>query len=228
MQGSLPGRTSALRLSLPVSPSAREGRFRHHGAIPFPVSPDGWSLSAQAGSRRHRPRLTPPRAESRPKGAYFFVDQPLVTEHAAPQRFQRTGPDTVSRSSPRANASGNLARLSGRSEEIVRHLGCQAMKLTEKERRTARRQWSVRGHGPILAAWRMRAAGAWRASRTHPAHVRPCASRAHPGEFYHESHLADPRRRSDAQVPEHSPRLERENGISGRVRWNRLRRRVLR
>jgi len=104
--------SSALRLSLPVSPQLVKGDSDVTARSRLPVSPDGWSLSAQAGSRAIALDFTPPRGIT-PKGAYFFVDQPLVTEHAAPQRFQRTRTGYRLTLEPAANASGNLARLSG-------------------------------------------------------------------------------------------------------------------
>src|SRR6185503_4063841 len=48
-----------------------------------------------------------------PRSAYLFVDQPLVTEHAAPQGFGPTRGGYRLTLQPAANASGNLARLSG-------------------------------------------------------------------------------------------------------------------
>jgi DsbC/DsbD-like thiol-disulfide interchange protein len=108
--------SAALRLSLPVSEKAaasgRDVASLAAARARVPRSPSGWSFSAEAGQRAIALAFEPP-AEIVPRGAYFFVDQPLVAEHAAPQGFERidTGYRVTISSAP--NASRNLARLTG-------------------------------------------------------------------------------------------------------------------
>jgi thiol:disulfide interchange protein DsbD len=111
----LPG-SAALRLSLPVSAKpgvpGPDARALAAALARVPRPPAGWSLSAEAGPRAIALTFVPPTGIT-PRGAYFFVDQPLVTEHAAPQGFERAGDRYRVTMSPAVNASRNLARLTG-------------------------------------------------------------------------------------------------------------------
>jgi thiol:disulfide interchange protein DsbD len=105
-----------LRITLPVSstPVASDsGAAAIAGALSqLPQDPAGWSLRAEAGRRAIALDFAPPRGIT-PREAYLFVDEPLVTEHAAPQGFERMGNGYRLTLTPAANAAGNLARLSG-------------------------------------------------------------------------------------------------------------------
>jgi thiol:disulfide interchange protein DsbD len=109
----MPG-TAVLRLSLPVSanPAAPGSPQIAAARSRVPGPPAGWSFSVEAGLRAVAISFVPPAGVS-PRGAYFFADQPLVTEHAARQGFERTGAGYRVTMSPATNASGNLERLSG-------------------------------------------------------------------------------------------------------------------
>jgi DsbC/DsbD-like thiol-disulfide interchange protein len=111
----MPG-TAVLRLALPVSASPTgpgPGTSMIAAARSrLPAAPAGWSFSAEAGPRAIAIAFVPPAGVSS-RSAYFFADQPLVTEHAAPQGFERTGAGYRVTMSPAANASGNLERLTG-------------------------------------------------------------------------------------------------------------------
>ena len=111
----VPGSTE-LRLSLAVSsgpaPPSPDAPALAAARARLPVSPEGWSFSAEAGPRAIALDFVPPKGIA-PRGGYLFVDKPLVTEHAAPQGFERTGNGYRLTLLPAANAAGNLARLSG-------------------------------------------------------------------------------------------------------------------
>ncbi len=111
----LPG-SAVLDLTLPVRseppaaspdpPAFLETRSR------MPQPPAGWSLSAEAGPRAVSLAF---RAATRmsPRGAYLFVDQPLLVEYASPQGFERTGDGYRVTATPAPNASGRPERLTG-------------------------------------------------------------------------------------------------------------------
>jgi len=105
-----------LRLVLPTSAeearqSADAGLMTDaRSRLPRPAT--GWNLSAEAGPRAISLAFVPP-AGVTPRAAYFFVDQPLVVEHAVPQGFEHAGAGYRVTMAPAANASGNLARLTG-------------------------------------------------------------------------------------------------------------------
>jgi DsbC/DsbD-like thiol-disulfide interchange protein len=111
----VPG-SAELRLSLPVSsgpaPPSPDASALAAARARLPVAPEGWSFSAQAGPRAIALALVPPKGIA-PRRAYLFIDKPLVTEHAAPQGFERMGNGYRLTLTPAANAAGNLARLSG-------------------------------------------------------------------------------------------------------------------
>lgn len=108
--------SSVLRLSLPVrpgappsgpaSPSFAKARSR------LPSAPAGWTFDATVGPRAISLAFRAPRGTT-PRGAYLFVDQPLVADYAAPQGFERTACGYRLTVQPAANASGNLQRLTG-------------------------------------------------------------------------------------------------------------------
>lgn len=78
----------------------------------LPRSPDGWSMSAAAGARAIELAFRPP-AGVRPRGGTFFVDQPLVVEHAATQGFERSKSGYRLTVVPAANAGSPPVRLTG-------------------------------------------------------------------------------------------------------------------
>jgi thiol:disulfide interchange protein DsbD len=84
----LPAKAS-LDLTLPVraeaaKPSASAARLDEaRRRLPGPA--DGWSLAAEAGPRAVALAFRPPAGGVAAERAYFFVEQPLVADHAAPQ-----------------------------------------------------------------------------------------------------------------------------------------------
>ena len=108
--------SSVLRLSLPVrpappargpaAPSFSEARAR------LPAPPDGWTFDAGAGPRAISLEFKVPPGVS-PGGGYLFVDQPLVTDYAAAQGFERIAGGYRLTLVPAANAQGPLERLTG-------------------------------------------------------------------------------------------------------------------
>jgi len=111
----LPG-AATVRFSLPVSTQKTapgpDAAALAAARSKVPGPPSGWSLSAEAGPRTIALAFDPPSGLT-PRSAYLFVDQPLVTEHAAPQGFGRSRDGYRLTLQPAANASGNPARLSG-------------------------------------------------------------------------------------------------------------------
>jgi thiol:disulfide interchange protein DsbD len=111
----LPG-SSALRLTLPVRPgppaasSAAPSFAKTRWRIPTLVT--GWSFSAEAGPRAISLALRVP-PEVSPRGAYLFVDRPLVADYAAPQGFERIAGGFRLTVPPAPNASGAPERLTG-------------------------------------------------------------------------------------------------------------------
>lgn len=111
----LPGKAE-LDLTLPVSrdpqkpsdaaPLFAETRRR------LPVSPAGWSLSAEAGPRAVA--LSFRAADGAPAdSAYFFAEDPKVAEHAVPQGFEPLGDGYRVTLKPAPNAPGRPGRLKG-------------------------------------------------------------------------------------------------------------------
>ncbi|HEU4723802.1 MAG TPA: protein-disulfide reductase DsbD domain-containing protein [Candidatus Eisenbacteria bacterium] len=72
----------------------------------------GWTFAATAGPRAIELGFTPPPGIE-PRGAYFFVDQPLVVEHAAPQGFERVGTGYRLTMKPAENAASPATRITG-------------------------------------------------------------------------------------------------------------------
>ncbi|HET9950812.1 MAG TPA: protein-disulfide reductase DsbD domain-containing protein [Candidatus Eisenbacteria bacterium] len=111
----VPG-SSELRLSLPVrpetpspgkaAPSFAEARAR------MPAPSEGWAFRAEAGARAISLEFRAPRGAA-PRGAYLFVDEPLVVDYAAPQGFEKTGDGYRLTAIPAANAQGTPERLTG-------------------------------------------------------------------------------------------------------------------
>jgi len=111
----LPG-SARLWRSLPVSPGpgvrTPEAAAIAAARARLPAGPEGWAFSAEAGPRAIALDFVPPKGIA-PREAYFFVDKPLVTEHATPQGLERTKRGYRVTLARAANAAGNLARLSG-------------------------------------------------------------------------------------------------------------------
>ncbi len=57
----------------------------------LPEQARGWGLSAEAGPRAISLGFRGPDGMAPARGAYFFVDQPMVADYAAPQGFESTG-----------------------------------------------------------------------------------------------------------------------------------------
>jgi len=108
--------SARLDLALPVRPEdPRPGRAAPLFAkarTRLPRSPDGWSMSAVAGPRAIELTFRPPTGV-RPRGGTFFVDQPLVVEHAATQGFERSERGYRLTVVPAANAGSPPVRLTG-------------------------------------------------------------------------------------------------------------------
>jgi len=104
------------RLTIPVRPEAS----RPGSAAPLfagnrrrmPRPPAGWSVAAKAGPRVIELSFRPPHG-IRPRGAYFFIDQPLVVAHAAPQGFERVGDGFRLTMVPAENAPSPPRRITG-------------------------------------------------------------------------------------------------------------------
>ena len=111
----LPG-SARLTRSLPVSPGpglhTPEAAAIAAARARLPAGPEGWAFSAEAGPRAIALDFVPPKGIA-PRDAYFFVDKPLVTEHATPQGLERTKHGYRVTLARAENASGNLARVSG-------------------------------------------------------------------------------------------------------------------
>lgn len=111
----VPGRAE-LELTLPVRaegphPSSAASLFAE-ARRRLPVVAKGWGIrasrSAGALSLSFRPPHGGPAAE-----AYFFPEEPLVLDHAAPQSLRREAGAYRLELKPSANASPSLERLSG-------------------------------------------------------------------------------------------------------------------
>ena len=111
----LPGKAE-LDLTLPASrespkpsetaPLFAEARRR------LPAPPTGWSLSAEAGPRALA--LSFRAAEgAHAESAYFFAEDPKLTEHAVPQGFEALGDGYRVTLKPAPNAPGRPGRLQG-------------------------------------------------------------------------------------------------------------------
>ena len=108
--------TATLGLTLPVAAEgARLGpaaplfaRARAH----TPRASPAWGFKATAGARAIELWFRPPDGVS-PRGAYFFIEQPLVVEHAAPQGFERLEDGFRLTMVPAENAATPPTRMSG-------------------------------------------------------------------------------------------------------------------
>ncbi len=77
-----------------------------------PAPPQGWTMAAEAGPRAIALAFDPPKDVS-VRGAYLYVDQPLVVEHATPQGFEPAGGGYRLTMTPALNAIRNPPRLTG-------------------------------------------------------------------------------------------------------------------
>ena len=78
----------------------------------MPRTPTGWSVVAKTGPRAIELSLRPPPGLN-PRGAYFFIDQPLVVSHAAPQGFERLRDGFRLTMVPADNAPSPPRRITG-------------------------------------------------------------------------------------------------------------------
>jgi thiol:disulfide interchange protein DsbD len=111
----LPG-SAVLDLTLPVwseptppapaSPMFAEARSR------MPRAPTGWTFSAEAGPRAISIAVRAPAGFST-RGAYLFLDQPLVADFGAPQGFERVPDGYRITMTPAPNAPQPPERLTG-------------------------------------------------------------------------------------------------------------------
>lgn len=108
--------TSAIRLALPVraeprmfSPSTL-ALARARSRLPGPAA--GWPFTAESGPRAVCLSFVPPRGTNL-RRAYFYADQPLQVDYAAPQGFERSGQYWRLTMQPAPNANPNLTRLTG-------------------------------------------------------------------------------------------------------------------
>jgi len=111
----LPG-SAALDLTLPVRsepprPGPAASRFAEaRSRMPQPST--GWTFSAEAGPRAISLAARVPAGFS-PRGAYFFLDQPLVADFGAPQGFERFPGGCRITMTPDPNAPRPPERLTG-------------------------------------------------------------------------------------------------------------------
>jgi thiol:disulfide interchange protein DsbD len=108
--------SARLDLTLPVksgtpAPSGTAGLFAEARSR-VPRAPTGWKFSAAAGPRAISLAIRTP-AGTTPRGAYFFVEQPLVVEYAARQGFERDGNGYRLTLTSASNARGLPKRLTG-------------------------------------------------------------------------------------------------------------------
>ena len=111
----LPG-SAELDLTLPVSsgpprPSSAAARFAQARSR-TPQTPTGWSFSAEAGARAISLAVRAPAGFSS-RGAYFFLDRPLVANLSAPQGFERFPGGYRITMTPDPNAQRPPERLAG-------------------------------------------------------------------------------------------------------------------
>jgi DsbC/DsbD-like thiol-disulfide interchange protein len=112
----LPG-SAVLDLTLPVrsepSPSAREAiRIFSETRLRMPQPPLGWAFSAEAGPRAISLAIRVPPGFST-RGAYLYLDQPLVADFGAPQGFERAPDGYRITMTPAPNAQRPPERLTG-------------------------------------------------------------------------------------------------------------------
>jgi DsbC/DsbD-like thiol-disulfide interchange protein len=110
----VPG-SATLQLRLPVRAERRLYRAstwtleRARAKLPDST---GWFLQAESGPRAISLSFIPPR-HLKPRGAYFYADEPLLVDYAAPQGFERSGQLWRVTMKPAPNEDRNLDRLSG-------------------------------------------------------------------------------------------------------------------
>lgn len=111
----VPG-SAALRLSLPIKAERRLRGWASMRAIEKARSqlPDtlGWVLQGEAGPRAVSLSFIPAR-HNKPRSAYFYADEPLLVDYAAPQGFEHVGQLWRVTMKPAPNANRNLDRLTG-------------------------------------------------------------------------------------------------------------------
>jgi DsbC/DsbD-like thiol-disulfide interchange protein/peroxiredoxin len=78
----------------------------------MPRTAEGWIIAAEGGPRAISISVRPP-AGVEVRGGYFYADQPLVVEYAAPQGFERTAGGARITATPASNDSALPARLTG-------------------------------------------------------------------------------------------------------------------
>jgi thiol:disulfide interchange protein DsbD len=113
----IPGRAE-LSLVLPVrpatpSPSAAWAPAFAEARRQLPVEPTGWTFDAQETREKVLLLIRTPRSREPLREAYFFPDQPLVIDHAAPQTLSRAGGAWRLELAPAPNARRPLGGLSG-------------------------------------------------------------------------------------------------------------------
>jgi thiol:disulfide interchange protein DsbD len=109
----LPGKAE-LDLTLPVrAQEAKPGPAAALFAdVRQPAAPEGWSLSAEAGPRAIALSFRAPDG-SKPAAAYFFPEDPKLTEHPAPQGFEPFGDGHRVTLKPTTAARPRAERLCG-------------------------------------------------------------------------------------------------------------------
>ena len=111
----LPG-SSALDLTLPVGPEpAPQGlaaTLFSEARSRMPRVPTGWSFSAEAGPRAISLALRGPSGFTT-RGAYLFLDQPLIADFGAPQGFERIEGGYRLTMTPAPNSPRRPERLTG-------------------------------------------------------------------------------------------------------------------
>ena len=110
----VPG-SATLELRLPVRAERRlyraSSRALGQARAQLPES-TGWFLQAETGARAVSLSFIPPRRLA-PRSAYFYSDEPLLVDYAAPQGFERDGQLWRVTMKPALNADRNLDRLTG-------------------------------------------------------------------------------------------------------------------
>ena len=108
--------SAKLEISVPVRSTppepGRSARLFAEARSRLPRVPAGWSLAAAAGPHAIELSFRPPTGVV-PRGAYLFVDQPLVVAHAAPQGFERTAERYRVTLTPAENAAEPPKRITG-------------------------------------------------------------------------------------------------------------------
>ena len=110
----VPG-SATLRLDLPVRAERRLARAStrviEKARSKLPDS-TGWFLQGESGPRAFSLSFIPAR-HKKPRSAYFYTDEPLLVDYAAPQGFERVGQLWRVTMKPAPNVDRNLDRLTG-------------------------------------------------------------------------------------------------------------------